>query len=216
MSGEWKRGTVRLLRHRRTKGPGTGPSLDHRATPRLYPFPTGCSGTAEPDSRRSGTFLNREREADSPDASDAFSHVIVTLRPSRRKVSGTLVTRMPDRRITWCPATPYPPGGAGLDMASCRSGPDPFPRSIGPTRGLVEAGPRPAARSRDDGRFAVTRGLRPSGSLTGQGFAQGPERRPQQDDVVQDSLVRILDRLPQFEGRSRFLTWATSSPSVSP
>lgn len=30
------------------------------------------------------------------------------------------------------------------------------------------------------------------------------------DDVVQDALVRILDRLAQFEGRSRFETWATS------
>jgi RNA polymerase sigma-70 factor (ECF subfamily) len=30
------------------------------------------------------------------------------------------------------------------------------------------------------------------------------------DDVVQDSLVRTLERLPQFEGRSRFLTWAMS------
>jgi RNA polymerase sigma-70 factor (ECF subfamily) len=28
------------------------------------------------------------------------------------------------------------------------------------------------------------------------------------EDVVQDTLVRILERLPQFEGRSRFLTWA--------
>ena len=30
------------------------------------------------------------------------------------------------------------------------------------------------------------------------------------EDVVQDTLVRILERLPQFEGRSRFLTWAMS------
>jgi len=30
------------------------------------------------------------------------------------------------------------------------------------------------------------------------------------EDVVQDSLVRSLERLPQFEGRSRFLTWAMS------
>lgn len=30
------------------------------------------------------------------------------------------------------------------------------------------------------------------------------------EDVVQDALVRILGRLPQFEGRSRFLTWAMS------
>jgi RNA polymerase sigma-70 factor (ECF subfamily) len=28
------------------------------------------------------------------------------------------------------------------------------------------------------------------------------------EDVVQDALVRILERLPQFEGRSGFLTWA--------
>jgi RNA polymerase sigma-70 factor (ECF subfamily) len=28
------------------------------------------------------------------------------------------------------------------------------------------------------------------------------------EDVVQDALVRILERLPQFEGRSKFLTWA--------
>jgi RNA polymerase sigma-70 factor (ECF subfamily) len=30
------------------------------------------------------------------------------------------------------------------------------------------------------------------------------------EDIVQDALVRILDRLQQFEGRSRFLTWATA------
>ncbi len=30
------------------------------------------------------------------------------------------------------------------------------------------------------------------------------------EDAVQDALIRILDRLPQFEGRSQFLTWATS------
>jgi hypothetical protein len=37
MSGEWKRGTARLLRHRQTKGPATDrPSLNYRATPRLY------------------------------------------------------------------------------------------------------------------------------------------------------------------------------------
>src|SRR5258708_18294245 len=28
------------------------------------------------------------------------------------------------------------------------------------------------------------------------------------EDVVQDALVPCLERLPQFEGRSRFLTWA--------
>lgn len=30
------------------------------------------------------------------------------------------------------------------------------------------------------------------------------------EDAAQDSLLRILDRLEQFEGRSQFLTWATA------
>lgn len=30
------------------------------------------------------------------------------------------------------------------------------------------------------------------------------------EDMVQDSLLRILESLDQFQGRSRFLTWATS------
>lgn len=30
------------------------------------------------------------------------------------------------------------------------------------------------------------------------------------EDAVQDALLRILDHLQQFEGRSRFLTWATA------
>lgn len=30
------------------------------------------------------------------------------------------------------------------------------------------------------------------------------------DDAVQDSLLRILERLNQFEGRSGFITWATA------
>jgi RNA polymerase sigma-70 factor (ECF subfamily) len=30
------------------------------------------------------------------------------------------------------------------------------------------------------------------------------------EDAVQDSLLRILERLDQFEGRSRFITWATT------
>jgi len=37
ISGVWKRGTVRLLRHRQTKEPETARlNLNHRATPRLY------------------------------------------------------------------------------------------------------------------------------------------------------------------------------------
>ena len=37
MSGMWKRSTVRLVRHRQTKGPATDrPHLNHRATSRLY------------------------------------------------------------------------------------------------------------------------------------------------------------------------------------
>lgn len=30
------------------------------------------------------------------------------------------------------------------------------------------------------------------------------------EDIVQDSIVRILDRIHQFEGRSKFMTWAIS------
>ena len=30
------------------------------------------------------------------------------------------------------------------------------------------------------------------------------------EDAVQDTLARVLERLSQFEGRSRFVTWATS------
>ncbi len=55
-----------------------------------------------------------------------------------------------------------------------------------------------------DLRDTLLRGLRrtfSSRALTDDSFLE---------DVVQDSLVRILDRLQQFEGRSRFLTWATS------
>lgn len=50
-------------------------------------------------------------------------------------------------------------------------------------------------------RVLLVRGL--SKSLTnryGQPFSV--------DDIVQDSLLKILETLDQFEGRSRFLTWA--------
>lgn len=30
------------------------------------------------------------------------------------------------------------------------------------------------------------------------------------EDAVQDSILRILERIDQFEGRSRFVTWATT------
>ncbi len=30
------------------------------------------------------------------------------------------------------------------------------------------------------------------------------------EDIIQDSIIRILDRLSQFKGRSHFMTWATS------
>ena len=55
-----------------------------------------------------------------------------------------------------------------------------------------------------DLRDALLRGLRRALSHRANAGAEFLE------DVVQDALVRILDRLPQFEGRSRFLTWAMS------
>ena len=53
-------------------------------------------------------------------------------------------------------------------------------------------------------RAALLRGLRrasASWSAVDQSFLE---------DAVQDSLLRILERLEQFEGRSQFLTWATA------
>lgn len=55
-----------------------------------------------------------------------------------------------------------------------------------------------------DLRAAMLRGLRRA--LSSRPFADESFL----EDTVQDSLVRILERLEQFEGRSRFLTWATS------
>lgn len=55
-----------------------------------------------------------------------------------------------------------------------------------------------------DLRDALVRGLHRA--LAGHGSAD----EALIEDAAQDSLVRILDRLGQFAGRSRFLTWATS------
>ena len=50
-SGMWKRSTVRLVRHRQTKGPETDrPYLTHRATSRLYQVGYYDAGSALPDS----------------------------------------------------------------------------------------------------------------------------------------------------------------------
>jgi RNA polymerase sigma-70 factor (ECF subfamily) len=55
-----------------------------------------------------------------------------------------------------------------------------------------------------DLRDALIRGLR--GAL----WNSSPLDDAFLEDTVQDSIIRILERLQQFEGRSRFLTWATS------
>jgi RNA polymerase sigma-70 factor (ECF subfamily) len=39
---------------------------------------------------------------------------------------------------------------------------------------------------------------------------RGPVREDLVEDVVQDALVRALERLDTFEGRSRFTTWVTT------
>lgn len=70
-------------------------------------------------------------------------------------------------------------------------------------RQLSAAGPQQAA-ALSDLREALLRGLRRA--LSGRPGADDAF----QQDAAQDALVRILDRLAQFEGRSRFLTWATS------
>ena len=55
-----------------------------------------------------------------------------------------------------------------------------------------------------DLRNALLRGLRRA--LSGHPHASDAFL----EDVVQEALLRILDRLAQFEGRSHFVTWATS------
>ncbi len=61
MSGTWKRSTVGLVRHRRTKGPETDRrSLNHRATSRLYPFRLP-SRHARSSARACSSHRNRPR-----------------------------------------------------------------------------------------------------------------------------------------------------------
>ena len=59
-------------------------------------------------------------------------------------------------------------------------------------------------RALSDLRAALLRGLRRA--LSGHPHASEAFL----EDVAQDALLRVLDRLGQFEGRSRFVTWATS------
>lgn len=56
----------------------------------------------------------------------------------------------------------------------------------------------------DDLRAALLRGL--YRGLSGYGNVDDAFL----EDAVQEALLRILDRLQQFEGRSRFVTWATA------
>ncbi len=66
-------------------------------------------------------------------------------------------------------------------------------------------GPGPEQQTAlSDLREALLRGLR--GAVSHRALADDAFL----EDVAQDALVRILERLPQFEGRSRFLTWAIS------
>lgn len=68
----------------------------------------------------------------------------------------------------------------------------------------LEAGGPDQQVALSDLRDALIRGLR--GALSSRAAVDDSFL----EDAVQDSLVRILERLRQFEGRSHFLTWATS------
>lgn len=71
---------------------------------------------------------------------------------------------------------------------------------------LAELGQDGLARDQAlaDLREALLRGLRRSVG----GRAQAGE--PFLEDMAQEALIRILERLDQFQGRSAFVTWATS------
>lgn len=50
-------------------------------------------------------------------------------------------------------------------------------------------------------RVRLVRGLKKAFSSSGESFAE---------DIAQDALIRILEKIDQFEGRSQFPTWAMS------
>lgn len=50
-------------------------------------------------------------------------------------------------------------------------------------------------------RVRLVRGLKKAFSSAGESFVE---------DIAQDSLIRILEKIDQFEGRSQFPTWAMS------
>jgi RNA polymerase sigma-70 factor, ECF subfamily len=50
-------------------------------------------------------------------------------------------------------------------------------------------------------RVRLVRGLKKAFSSAGESFAE---------DIAQDALIRILEKIDQFEGRSQFPTWAMS------
>ena len=57
-----------------------------------------------------------------------------------------------------------------------------------------------------DLRDILMRGLRYG--LVGQVNTSGPEFEPLADDFAQEALLKILDNLDTFQGRSKFTTWA--------
>lgn len=68
----------------------------------------------------------------------------------------------------------------------------------------LRADGRPRDAALVDLRRSLLRGLR--GALGGRGTGEAELL----EDVTQDAMLRILDRLESFEGKSRFLTWATA------
>jgi RNA polymerase sigma-70 factor (ECF subfamily) len=70
---------------------------------------------------------------------------------------------------------------------------------------LRAAGPRREA-ALDDLRQVLANGLRRG--LIGQVDTNAPEFETQVDDFVQEALLKVLDNLDSFAGRSLFTTWA--------
>lgn len=70
----------------------------------------------------------------------------------------------------------------------------------------LRAGGDPQARALEDLRLILLRGL--PYSIAGRLAPGSPEAEALAEEIVQETLMRVLDNLDRFEGRSQFTTWA--------
>ncbi|MBI3163655.1 MAG: sigma-70 family RNA polymerase sigma factor [Chloroflexi bacterium] len=70
----------------------------------------------------------------------------------------------------------------------------------------LRAGGEPQAQALEDLRAIILRGL--PYAIAGRIAPNSPESEALVEEIVQETLMRVLDNLDTFEGRSQFTTWA--------